>query len=107
MFEPSAQVSYLPVKLFPFDMQSMPFYFERWSRSGNRSSMDNFRAKWNLPPDDYLTEEAYYWGTDRRFLMFRFLRLRFFLRALRKLRRIARKTGTAMFRPSNVRSPGT
>lgn len=107
MFEPAAQVSYLPVKIFPFDIQSMPFYFKRWNRSGNRTSIDNFRAKWNLPADDHLTEEAYYWGTDLRFLMFRFLRLRFFLRAWRKVRRIVRKTAAAMLRSPNVRNPGT
>jgi len=106
MFEPAAQVSYLQVKLFPFDVQSMPFYLERWSRSNNRSSIDNFRAKWSLPADDYLTEEAYFWGSDLRFLMFRFLRLRFFLRAWRKLLRIARKTAAATFRSPNIRASG-
>jgi GT2 family glycosyltransferase len=93
MLEPAAQVSYLSPKPFPLDIQSMPFYFARWSRRSNRSSMDHFRAKWQIPPDDYLTEEAYYWATDRRWLMFRFLRLRFFLRALRKVRRIVRSFG--------------
>lgn len=92
MFEPAAQVSYLSPKLFPFDIRSLPFYFNRWSRSNNRSSIDHLRRKWQIPADDYLTEESYYWATDRRWLMFRFLHLRFMLRALRKLRRIARKT---------------
>jgi GT2 family glycosyltransferase len=96
MLEPAAEASYLSPKPFPFDIQSIPFYFERWSRRSNRASIDHFRAKWQIPADDYLTAEAYYWATDRRWLMFRYLRLRFLLRALRKLRRIARKSLAAV-----------
>jgi glycosyltransferase involved in cell wall biosynthesis len=89
MFEPGAVVNqYLPAP-FPLDLQSLPFFYERWSSANNRATIDHFRAKWNLPQHDRETEKTLNWCNDRRDVIFRYLHPHIVRHGWRKLRRIA------------------
>ena len=88
MFEPEATACQLLPKLFPYDLQSLPFLFERWSRSNNRISVEHFRAKWQLAPGDPATEATYNWSNDRRLVMLRWLRPDIAMHGVRKVNRI-------------------
>jgi GT2 family glycosyltransferase len=90
MFEPRAVVNQFLPAPFPFDLESLPFFFSRWSRAHNRATSDHFRAKWNLPPEDVETEKTYNWCNDRRDVIFRYLRLRYVRHGWRKLKRLVR-----------------
>lgn len=102
--EPAAAVDHLLPKLFPFDLESLPFFYERWSRANNRASLERFRTKWDLPADDRLSEESYNWCNDRRYIQFRYFPIRLVCVGLRKLRRIARKTLQRLFGRVAVRA---
>ena len=98
MFEPGAAVNHLLPAPFPFDMQSWPFFHERWSRRNNYSTIEHFRAKWNLQPDDRVLESTYNWCNDRRDIIFRYLRPIVVRYGQRKLRRILRSWQRRLFR---------
>jgi GT2 family glycosyltransferase len=91
MFEPGAIVHHLLPAPFPFDLQSLPFFLERWSRRGNRATIEHFRAKWALQPDDRVLDGTLDWCNDRRDVIVRYLGPTFFRHGLRKVRRIGRR----------------
>ncbi len=91
VFEPAAAASQLLPRVFPLDRQSLPFFYERWSERNNRITIDRFRAKWNLRPDDRTTEATYHWCNDRRDVVVRYLKLTNVRHGLRKLQRISRR----------------
>jgi GT2 family glycosyltransferase len=90
VFEPGAIVNHLLPAPFPFDRQSWPFFFERWRKVNNRATIEHFRAKWNLQPDDRTLDATHNWCNDRRDMIFRYLRPAILRHGLRKLRRIFR-----------------
>lgn len=91
MFEPDAVVNHLLPRQFPFDLQSLPFLFERWSTSNNVASAEHFRTKWKLAPGDPATEATYNWCNDRRLVIVRWLHPKIAAHALRKLNRILKR----------------
>ena len=90
MLEPDAVINELLPAPFPLDLQSLPFFRQRWSRAKNRATAEHFRSKWDLQPDDYALEMTLDFCNHRGEVLFRYLRpdlVRFGLRRLwRELR---------------------
>jgi hypothetical protein len=67
-FEPAAVVTYVTSGRFrPSDYR---FYFRRWSESWNEASVERFREKWGLHPDDPGTKSLERWATGHRRIPF-------------------------------------
>jgi GT2 family glycosyltransferase len=91
MFEPAAVANHLLPKQFPFDLQSLPFFFARWSRTNNRESAEHFRAKWGLAPDDPVIEATHNWSNDRLLVIIPWLHPKIAAHGLRKISRIVKR----------------
>jgi GT2 family glycosyltransferase len=69
-FEPSAVINQLLPPAFPADIESLPFFLQRWSTAKNVESVRHFREKWRLQPDDGALHETLAWLNSRRRLPF-------------------------------------
>jgi glycosyltransferase involved in cell wall biosynthesis len=69
-FEPAAVVNQLLPPAFPADIQSLPFFFQRWSAEKNAASVRYFAEKWRLSHDDNMLRETLSWLNLRRSLVF-------------------------------------
>ncbi len=87
MFEPASIANQLLPAIYPFDRDSLPFFRWRWSRANCRATAEHFRAKWNLASGDTQVAATENWCNDRRDVLFRYLRPRYFRHGSRRLRR--------------------
>ncbi len=63
-FEPNSIISYVAPP--PFAWSDLPFFFLRWSEAWNRDSLNYFREKWNLSPEDPCLKGHYIWLNRHR-----------------------------------------
>jgi len=63
-FEPDSVVTYITTGRFQWP--DYRFFFERWSESWNETSVERFREKWALHPDDPGTKSIERWATAHR-----------------------------------------
>jgi hypothetical protein len=91
VFEPSAVVSQLLPRPFPFDAASRSFFLQRWNRADNRATIEHFRTKWCLQARDPALEATLEWLDARPDLRFRYLRPDIVRNGLRRVRRALRR----------------
>ncbi|HYZ17035.1 MAG TPA: glycosyltransferase [Candidatus Acidoferrum sp.] len=87
-FEPRCRVGQLLPLPLPRGLPDVPMFWRRWSRRRNVASIEHFRRKWNISPDDPALRGMQGWSSQRRYLPLRGTPL---YRAIPLLRRIRQK----------------